>query len=159
MVSHHPDTTSPCQRPVPSGPILRRTGEALAALILTAALSACAGIEPKEFTADDRCRDCEGGGLFSGPDGAFTIVGSIGDDAGSSGSPAAATAATAETTDSAATGGSAQSGSKQVSQKVSDVPPSSAPDRAAIEQRIDEIIQQMGTLQDELTRLRGRLKQ
>lgn len=47
----------------------------IGALLVATSLWACAGYEPKEFTADDRCRDCPPGGLFSGLDGKFTLFG------------------------------------------------------------------------------------
>jgi hypothetical protein len=42
-------------------------------LALSGTLAACtAPYEPKEYTADDRCRDCgRGGGIFTGEDGVF----------------------------------------------------------------------------------------
>lgn len=50
----------------------------LAALLLGLAggglLGGCANYEPREYTADDRCRDCSGtGGILTGEDGVFSL--------------------------------------------------------------------------------------
>jgi len=111
----------------------------LSAVAFAVGLSACAAYEPKEFTADDRCRECEGGGLFSGSDGAFSIDINAGGNADGAGI----------NSDDAEDSGA---------QQVSAAPPSTDSERAAIEQRIDQIINEMGALQDELTRLRRKLK-
>lgn len=52
-----------------------KRGIVIFAFLAATNLSGCAGYKPKEFTADDPCRDCPPGGLFSGPDGVFTIYG------------------------------------------------------------------------------------
>lgn len=44
----------------------------LAAMLAAILLSACAGYQPKRFTAHDDCRDCPPG-LLTGEDGVFTI--------------------------------------------------------------------------------------
>lgn len=49
-------------------------GRIIALGIVVAACAGCAGdgYTPKRFTATDRCKGCEAGGLFSGEDGTFT---------------------------------------------------------------------------------------
>jgi len=54
----------------------RRAGTVVVtALALAAAACTGEGYQTKEFTAKKSCRSCEGGGLFSGDDGRFTILG------------------------------------------------------------------------------------
>lgn len=53
--------------------LLRPTRRLLCAAALLCLMAGCVGYQPKEYTANDRCRDCgEGGGIFSGEDGVFT---------------------------------------------------------------------------------------